>query len=450
MSNPLIAIVGAGPAGLYAAQRCAELGLQAVLLNRDIKPGGLAEYGIYYDKYRVKDALRRQFCKILDVPEITYYGNVTVGEGADLSLDALRELGFPAILVAVGAQGTKWLGLPGEDLDGVYHAKDVIYHYNGLPSFSQREFEIGERVALIGVGNVMADIAHWLVRDVKVDEVIAVARRGPAEVKFTRNELAYVARNLDVPALDAEIARVAERMEAVDQDPEAAKAFILSALSERALPSVSDTRVRFRFLSAPRRILGDGEGHVAGLEVDNTELYRREDGTTKPRRRGTQHVLDVDTVIFCIGDRVSEDFGLPVEWNAFVKHPEPCYPVEGTSYEAYDPGCEEAIEGVFVAGWARKASEGQVGLARKDARRCVAAVQRYLTTLPELPEPDVLRERLAARLAQLDHPVVTEEDLTCLLDEEAQRKAAEDLPDYKFRSNAEMLAAMGLADDAPA
>jgi ferredoxin--NADP+ reductase len=100
-------------------------------------------------------------------------------------------------LVTAGAQGTKWLGLPGEDLFGVYHAKDLVYHYNRLPPFSVRKYAIGERVALIGVGNVMMDIAHWLVRDLKVKEVVAVARRGPAEVKFTKKEMEFITANLD-------------------------------------------------------------------------------------------------------------------------------------------------------------------------------------------------------------------------------------------------------------
>ena len=113
-----------------------------VLLNRDIKPGGLAEYGIYHDKHKMKEGLRKQFRQILDDPNIEYYGNVTVGRKGDLSLGELRAMGFQAILVTVGAQGTKWLGLPGEDLTGVYHAKDIVYHYNQLPPFSTEKFSI--------------------------------------------------------------------------------------------------------------------------------------------------------------------------------------------------------------------------------------------------------------------------------------------------------------------
>jgi ferredoxin--NADP+ reductase len=112
----LVAVIGAGPAGIYAARQLAASGAQVILLNRDIKPGGLAEYGIYYNKYKMKEGLRKQFRQILEDPQITYLGNVTVGKDSGLSLEDLRQMGFQAVVVTVGAQGTKWLGLPGEEL----------------------------------------------------------------------------------------------------------------------------------------------------------------------------------------------------------------------------------------------------------------------------------------------------------------------------------------------
>ena len=78
-SQYLVAVIGAGPAGIYAARQFSAAGAHVVLLNRDIKPGGLAEYGIYYDKHKMKEGLRKQFGQILDAPGIDYYGNVTVG-----------------------------------------------------------------------------------------------------------------------------------------------------------------------------------------------------------------------------------------------------------------------------------------------------------------------------------------------------------------------------------
>ncbi|MGE5139162.1 MAG: FAD-dependent oxidoreductase, partial [Rudaea sp.] len=326
----LVAIIGAGPAGLYAARQLANAGVHVVLFNRDIKPGGLAEYGIYPDKYKMKEGLRNQFRQILTSPLVEYYGNVRVGGGGDVTLDDLRKLGFQAFLITVGAQGTKWLGLPGEELRRVYHAKDVVYHYNKLPPFSQRDFPVGRRVAVVGAGNVMMDIAHWLVRSVKVDEVLVVVRRGPAQVKFDKREFEIVAANIDRPALDAEVARVTPVMQAIGQDPEKAKADILAGLA-RALPPVSATQVRFQFLASPVRIIGDDSGCMSGLEVEDNALAVVE-GDVKARGLGTRRVLDVDTVIFAIGDRVEEQFGLPLQKGEFAKNPNPSFPIEGISY----------------------------------------------------------------------------------------------------------------------
>ncbi|MCE1253125.1 MAG: NAD(P)-binding protein [Anaerolineae bacterium] len=108
-----VAVVGAGPAGLFAASELAKKGIRVTLFNRDIKPGGLAEYGVYPQKYRLREGFRTQFEHILESNLIDYYGNVLVHQDGDLTLDDIRSMGFHAILVTVGAQGTKWLGLPG-------------------------------------------------------------------------------------------------------------------------------------------------------------------------------------------------------------------------------------------------------------------------------------------------------------------------------------------------
>src|SRR4029079_13894516 len=148
----LVAVVGAGPAGLYGTRKLAEAGHRVVLLNRDIKPGGLAEYGIFVDKEKMKTGLRKQFKKILADPKIFYLGHVTIGQSQPVTMEDLKAMEFGAIVVTAGAQGTKKLGIEGEEGVGVYHAKDVVYHYNSLPPFSQRTFEIGRSVAIIGMG----------------------------------------------------------------------------------------------------------------------------------------------------------------------------------------------------------------------------------------------------------------------------------------------------------
>ena len=136
----LVAVIGAGPAGIYGTRKLAEAGHRVILLNRDIKPGGLAEYGIFLDKEKMKTGLRKQFKKILADPKVFYLGHVSVGHDQALTLADLKQIGLSAIVVTAGAQGTKKLGIPGEESVGVYHAKDVVYHYNSLPPFSQQEF----------------------------------------------------------------------------------------------------------------------------------------------------------------------------------------------------------------------------------------------------------------------------------------------------------------------
>ncbi len=440
MNQKYVAVIGAGPAGLYAVSKLAKAGVRVALLNRDIKPGGLAEYGIYHDKYTMKEGLRKQFRRILENENISYLGNATVGKDGLISLLDLQTMGFDAILVTVGAQGTKWLGLEGENLTGVYHAKDIVYHYNHLPPYSQQEFAIGKRAAVIGVGNVMVDIAHWLCHDVQIDSVTAVARRGPAEVKFTQHEFTHIAAYLNLEQFDTEIERVRSRMETVGQDVEVAREFILGAL-KKADPAVSNTRFEFAFLSSPHRILGDENNSVRALEVEDTALALRDNGDTKTVSLGTTRLLDVDTVIFCIGDRVDEHLGLPIQWNEFVKNPTPHYPVNDTSYEAYDPEKQTPIEGVFVAGWARKASDGLVGVARKDGEAGAQAVLAYLDDTPSHAEGNPI-EQLISRLEATGYPLIRKADWQ-RLEAIEQAKAAElGLPIFKFDSNEEMLAAL--------
>ncbi|MCW5874685.1 MAG: FAD-dependent oxidoreductase [Anaerolineales bacterium] len=437
-----VAVIGAGPAGLFAARELANAGVQVALINRDIKAGGLAEYGIYPNKYKMKSALRKQFAQVLELPNVAYFGNVQILQDGPLSLANVQSMGFDAVLVCVGAQGTKWLGLEGEDLQGVYHAKDLVYHYNRLPPYSQQSFAIGQRVVCIGAGNVMLDIARWAIQELKVQELTAVVRRGPGDVKFTRKEMESVAANLDLAALEAEIARCAPNLTAVGQDPQEGHKFILSALLH-AEPKVSDAQMRFDFLASPHRILGDEHGRVRALEVEDTLLVAREDGSTSAKGQGIYREIAADTVVFCIGDKVDANFGLPLDkWGDFAKHPEPRFPGEGNSYEAYDPETQQAVEGVFLAGWSREASTGVVGAARKDGTLAARAVLSYLDSRSE--SSNGAMQALESRLDALSTPVVRKPDLLKLEDIEAAQAEEHGLPEFKFSSNQDMLNAMGL------
>ena len=433
----VVAVIGAGPAGIYAAQTLAAHGAHVALLNRDLKPGGLAEYGIFPTKHKMKEGLRKQFRNILSSERIEYFGNICVGRCGDITIEELFDLGCDAVLVTVGAQGTKWLGLPGEDLAGVYHAKDLVYHYNILPPFSTRGFPIGRRVVIVGAGNVMLDIAHWAVRLLAVDEVIAVVRRGPAEVKFDKAEMEFVARNLDVAALDAELERVRPVMEAIGQDVQAARTYILAALVKAPEP-VSATRFRFDFLASPAQLVGDG-GRVTGLEVEETTLVEGARGI-EARATGRRRIVGADTVVFAVGDCVDPDFGLPVHRHAFVVHPQPLYPVEGASHEAARDLDGGRFDGVFLAGWAREPSTGLVGVARKDGNHGAHAVLQYLAQRPPRTHIDLepLRRRLC-RDGRLPFGKSEWQRLEAIEHEEAARRG---VGEFKFATDAEMRTAI--------
>jgi ferredoxin/flavodoxin---NADP+ reductase len=443
MEDPkyMVAIVGAGPAGLYAARKLAEGGSRVVMFNRDVKAGGLAEYGIYPDKLKMKTGLRAQFKQILDISSIDYFGNVIVCCGGNIVLEDLLESGFQAVLITTGAQGTKWLRLPGENLPGVYHAKNLVFHYNLLPPFSEKKYLLGKRVAVVGAGNVMLDISHYLIRDLKVDEVIVVVRRGPGDVKFTRKEMEIVACNLDLAALDAEFARVSPLMQSVGQNPDVSKAAFMDALP-KALDPVSSTRFRFEFLASPVRILGDWMNGVTGLKVEENSLVGV-DGNVKARGTGNTRRIDVDTVIFAIGDTVDKDFCVPIMNDAYVSVPQPRFPVEGVSYEAFNPDTNQPIERVFLAGWARKPSTGLVGVARRDGEKAAEAILQFLQTQGPMRDLDNVVDKFEQRLVETHERVVDKTHLAKLTAAENAEAQKLGLEDFKFGTNEEMFTAMG-------
>jgi len=430
-----VAVIGAGPAGLFGARELANNGVRVALFNRDIKAGGLAEYGIYLEKHSMKEGLRKQFRQALDLASIDYYGNVSIGAGGNFTLDEIRALGFDAILVSAGAQGTKSLGLPGETLEGVYHAKDLVYHYNKLPPFSQRKFRFGERAAIIGAGNVMVDIARYLINHQNVEEVTAVVRRGPAEVNFTKDEMKHLITYLDLDEFENEMQRVLPALEAIKQDPEIGRHKVLDALP-KADPKTANAKFHFDFLASPTAMIGEN-GLLTKLEVEDNILTER-DGKTSAKGTGNKRTLDVDTVIFAIGDQVDANFGLPTEWGEFTKNKEPKFPVEGVSYES-------TIEGIFVGGWSRKASEGLVGYARRDGTNAAKAVVEYLKS--RTPS-NVSVEAVTEKVKSLPKPVILKDDIKRLEVAEAEEAKKRGLEWFKYSSNEEMLQAMGLIETA--
>jgi ferredoxin--NADP+ reductase len=395
-------VVGAGPAGMFAARQIALAGFDAFLFNRDIKPGGLAEYGIYPLKDKMKTGLRKQFAKIMEMPNVHYFGNVQVGAAYDIPIADLEVMRPAAILFALGAQGTKSLGLPGEELKGVYSAKEFVYAYNRLPPFASMDYSTGRRIAIIGVGNVAIDIARWLLEDSperQTEEVIIVARRGPLEVKFDKKEIEHVDRYISRDQLIQELARVRERCQRAGQDvsPEKVIAEHFRRLADPNFESVPP-RLSFRFLSSPTAAFGDGQGRIAAMEVAENNLVLRDDGSTAAKASGETARIDVDTLIFAIGDVHDAGIGLPMGKDGYATRPNSGAPQE-PSFEVWDPAVSRVFPGRFVAGWARRASTGLVGIARHDGELGANQAIEFVKNAPDsdtMGEAEI-RERLEAK-----------------------------------------------------
>lgn len=426
---------------MSVANLMSKAGHEVVIVNRDVKFGGLAEYGIFPNKLKLRGGLRKTYWEILERPNVHYFGNVTVGTGKDLTVEDLRSLGASALVFASGAQGTKTIGVEGDSALGVYHAKDVVFHFNRLPGFGDKPFDMGNRVAVIGVGDVMVDITHWLVRYKQVEQVTAIARRGPAERKYNPKEIRAVCANIDQAALAQEFDRIAPRLTAAGQHPgDTLKD--MNAEFAKCEPLKSKTKMGFRFLASPRRVLTDAHNRVRGLEIEETKLEPKGNDFSAVGLK-QYYEFPCDSVVFAVGDRVDETVGLPYKNGVFLTNPsstgnEP----DDALFQAYDEASGKILEGVFLTGWARKASEGLVGVAKRDGEWCAEVVSRYLAGRPAHTRPaiDKALDRFKTTLQDRKVDAIDLTGLRALEAAEREHGPSNDcIGEFKFGSNQEML-----------
>jgi ferredoxin--NADP+ reductase len=430
-------VVGAGPAGMFAAQKIALGGHQVVIFNRDIKHGGLAEYGIYLVKDKMKGGLRKQFAKVLSLPNVHYFGHAPVGTQQKLTVEDLRAFNPDAIVFSVGAQGTKKLGLPGEDAKGVYSAKDFVYFYNQLPPFASRDFSIGKKIAIVGMGNVMVDIARWVLLDCPdrvTEELTIVARRGPFEAKFDEKEIKYVEAHLIRELLKAEMQRCADKVAAVGQD--ISKADEVFTILKKTDPQTKPV-MKFRFLCSPKEIVKGPDGRICKLIVTENNLVKKGEGTAAKATDQTAE-LDIDTMIFAIGDVHDPNLGLPMGPEGYST--KPVNGDERTLYQVVDPQTGTEMEGEFVVGWARRASDGLVGIARHDAEVGATHVLNYLQSKPDrrAAAVETIENTLRARGIQ----VVNKTELGLLGRAEEKEAQERGLSYFKYSDDTSMLRAI--------
>jgi NADH-quinone oxidoreductase subunit F len=349
LETKTVAVVGGGPGGLTAALRLGGLGYRSTIYEARPALGGMMRFGI--PEYRLpKDVLEREIESILRIGTIDVKTGIVLGK--DVALDDLLDR-HNVVILAIGAQGCRKMGIPGEDLQGVMTGMEFLAALN---SGSDVSYVKGKRVAVIGGGNVAMDTSRSLLR-LGAEEVHLIYRRQRA----------------DMPAIEEEVLATEE---------EGIKFHLGTRRWRSRKLAAEEERVRFHYLVSPLAVEGRDD-RVAGLRCERLRLENDQgrpefDGSARKRPfpvPGSEFVLDVDLVILAIGQKVEQ----------------PSLEGEGVSLNRdgtiiADPrSFETSRRGVFAIGDAVLGPASvveAVGQANKAAR----AVHRYLRGLV-LPEP---------------------------------------------------------------
>ena len=404
-----LAIVGAGPAGIYAADILlkAQKGfdVQIDLFEQLPAPYGLVRYGVAPDHPRIKGiigALR----DVLDRGDIRIFGNVDYGR--DITLADLQKH-YNAVIFSTGAIRDADLDIPGIDLPGSYGAADFVNWFDGHPDFP-RDWPLEAReVAVIGNGNVALDVARMLskhaddllpteipdnvytgLKHSPVTDVHVFGRRGPAQVKFTPLELRELGEvpDVDVVVYDEDFGVDPAAEEAAKTNKQVMViSRVLNSWRTRETGSAS-RRLHLHFYSRPAEVLAsdDAEPRVAGLRIERT----RPDGTGGVEGTGEFRDVPVQAVYRAVGY-----FGSPVDGIPFDERRGVIPNHEGQVLDLDNA----RIPGVYATGWIKRGPIGLIGHTKSDAMETVQHIVNDQASwwTPEDPSdeaiPALLRER---------------------------------------------------------
>ena len=380
MTKLRLAIVGAGPAGIYAAdillkqERAFDVSID--LFEQLPAPYGLVRYGVAPDHPRIKGiitALR----EVLDRGDIRIFGNVLYGR--DITLDDLKKH-YNAVIFSTGAIRDAELDIPGIELPGSYGAADFVSWYDGHPDVARSWPLEASSVAVVGNGNVALDVARILAKHAEdllpteipdnVHEVLASSpvtdvhvfgRRGPMQVKFSPLELRELGELRDVDMIVAE--------EDFDYD-EASKAAITSNKQVFVIDKVltqwrqrevghASRRLHLHFYAQPLEVLGTPDTGVTGFRYERTEP----DGAGGVRGTGEIREVAIGAIYRAVGY-----FGSPLDGIPFDEKRGVIPNHEGQVLDANN----EVIPGVYATGWIKRGPVGLIGHTKSDAMETIS------------------------------------------------------------------------------
>jgi ferredoxin--NADP+ reductase len=385
-----VAIVGSGPAGSYAAGhllRHTATELHVDLYERLPTPWGLVRAGVAPDHPKIK-SVTNLYERTAEHPRLRLFANVEFGRHVTLA-DLRRH--YHAIVYAVGTPIDRAMAIPGEQLPGSYAATDFVGWYNGHPDFRDHSFDLsGERVIVIGAGNVALDVARMLVltraelevtdiadharealSNTGVREVVVIARRGPAQAAFTNPELRELGELSDADvSVDADELALGAAVDDPGADPTALRNVeILRDYSTRA-PAGHSRVVALRFLLSPLELTGSGRVESVTLARNSLELTAG--GSLRARSTDERLELPAQAVFRAIGYR-----GTPLADVPFDAERELIANEKG-----------RVRRGEYVVGWAKRGPSGVIGTNKKDANETVDALLEDLAAGRLLsPEP---------------------------------------------------------------
>jgi len=350
-----VAIVGAGPAGYFAAQalqnlQTADLSFVIDMIERLPTPWGLVRSGVAPDHPKIK-TVSKVFEKVAKTEGFNLYGNVELG--TDISVDVLKAK-YDAVVIATGSATGKKLGIPGEELTGSISAAEFVPWYNGHPDFADFNSELDcDTAVVIGAGNVAMDVARMLalepseldetdtalhaidaLRKSNIRKVVISARRGPEHAAFTSPELR------DLPKLEhtnvlLQPTDIAAALERAGEEPEKDVRNNLEAmrLISELEQGKHDRTMEFQFLCTPTEFRGNGKVEEVVFTTSN----------------GEEKVIKCGLVITAIGYEAEPIMGIPYEKGKVLN-------AEG-----------RVAENVYVVGWAKRGPSGVIGTNKSDA-----------------------------------------------------------------------------------
>ncbi|AKK09791.1 FAD-dependent oxidoreductase [Corynebacterium testudinoris] len=408
MSRPLrVAVVGAGPAGIYASDLLVKSGQDVAidLFERMPAPFGLIRYGVAPDHPRIKGIVKSLHA-VLDKPEIRLLGNIEVGK--DITVEEMRDY-YDAIIFSTGATGDRDLAIPGHELKGYHGAGEFVGFYDGNPDFSRTWDLTAEKVAVIGVGNVALDVARILAKTADelhvteipdnvydnlhrsaVQEVHVFGRRGPAQAKFTPLELKELDHSDNVEVVvDPEDIDYDEASEQARRDSKSVD-LVCQTLEGYAIrePKGAKHKLFLHFFESPVEILGE-DGRVVGLKTERTEL----DGTGNVRGTGTYTNWEAQAVYRAVGYRSEAVTGVPFDAERAVM------PNDGG--RVLDLDSAEPVPGLYATGWIKRGPVGLIGNTKSDAKDTTTILLEDYNSgklaEPSKPEPEAVVDMLKER-----------------------------------------------------